>query len=65
MSLDLHLFHFWGDIYTLSFIEYFSMKTQFNFLKKKFEAFKKFKEFKPLIKDQIENKIKVLRTNNE
>ena len=34
------------------------------FLRKKYEVLDKFKEFKALVENQIEKKIKVLRTNN-
>jgi len=35
-----------------------------SFLKKKYEVFGKFKEFKSLVENQIDKKIKVLRNDN-
>eukprot|EP00253_Pinus_taeda_P035574 PITA_35574 len=42
----------------------FSRNTWIYFLKKKFEVFGSFKEFKALVENQTEKKIKVLRTDN-
>eukprot|EP00253_Pinus_taeda_P004569 PITA_04569 len=42
----------------------FSRNTWIYFLKKKFEVFDRFKEFKALVENQSEKKIKVLRTDN-
>eukprot|EP00253_Pinus_taeda_P035023 PITA_35023 len=42
----------------------FSRNTWIYFLKKKFEVFDRFKEFKALVENQTEKKIKVSRTNN-
>eukprot|EP00253_Pinus_taeda_P032582 PITA_32582 len=42
----------------------FSRSTWIYFLKKKFEVFDRFKEFKALVKNQTEKKIKVLRIDN-
>ena len=53
-----------GSLYYVSFIDYFSRNTWFYFLKKKSEVFSKFKELKALVENQIEKKIKVLRTDN-
>ena len=52
------------SMYYVSFIDDFSSNTHIYFLKKKSEAFDRFKEFKALVENQIEKKIKVLRTNN-
>ena len=51
-------------VYYVSFIDDFSRNTWIYFLKKKSEVFDKFKEFKALVENQTENKIKVLRTDN-
>ena len=40
------------------------MHTSICFLRKKFEVFSKFKDFKALVQNQRENKIKVLRIDN-
>ena len=53
-----------GSIYYVSFIGYFSRNTWLYFLKKKSEDFNKFKEYKALVENQIEKKIKVLRIEN-
>eukprot|EP00253_Pinus_taeda_P030595 PITA_30595 len=42
----------------------FSRNTWIYFLKKKFEIFDRFKEFKALVENQTEKKIKVLKTDN-
>eukprot|EP00253_Pinus_taeda_P013498 PITA_13498 len=52
------------SMYYVSFIDDFSRNTWIYFLKKKFKVFDKFKEFKALVKNQIEKKIKVLRSDN-
>ena len=52
------------SMYYVSFIDDFSRNTWIYFLKKKSEVFDRFKEFKALVKNQIEKKIKVLRTDN-
>jgi hypothetical protein len=51
-------------VYYVSFIDDFSRNTRIYFLRKKSEVFDKFKEFKALVENQTEKKIKVLRTNN-
>ena len=51
-------------VYYVSFIDDFSRNTWIYFLKKKSEVFEKFKEFKALVENQIEKKIKVLRIDN-
>jgi len=51
-------------VYYVSFIENFSRNTWIYFLKKKSKVFDRFKEFKALVENQIEKKIKVLRTDN-
>ena len=51
-------------VYYVSFIDDFSRNTWTYFLKKKSEVFDRFKEFKALVENQTEKKIKVLRTDN-
>ena len=51
-------------VYYVSFIDDFSRNPWIYFLRNKFEVFDKFKEFKDLVENHIEKKIKVLRTNN-
>jgi transposase InsO family protein len=51
-------------VYYVSFIDDFLRNTWIYFLRKKYEVFDKFKEFKALVENQIEKKIKVLRTDN-
>jgi hypothetical protein len=53
-----------GSLYYVSFIDYFSRKTWIYFLRKKLKVFDKLKEFKSLLENQTNKKIKVLRTNN-
>eukprot|EP00253_Pinus_taeda_P006511 PITA_06511 len=52
------------SVYYVSFIGDFSRNTWIYFLKKKSEVFDRFKEFKALVENQTEKKIKVLRTDN-
>jgi hypothetical protein len=52
------------SVYYVSFIDDFSRNTWIYFLRKKSEVFDKFKEFKALVENQIEKKIKVFRTDN-
>jgi hypothetical protein len=52
------------SMYYVSFIDDFSRNTWIYFLRKKYDVFDKFKEFKALVENQIEKKIKVLRTDN-
>jgi hypothetical protein len=52
------------SLYCVSFIDYFSRNTWIYFLRKKYEVFDKFKEFKALVENQIDKKIKVFRTEN-
>ena len=52
------------SVFYVSFIDDFSRNTWIYLLKKKSEVFGRFKEFKALVENQIEKKIKVLRTNN-
>jgi hypothetical protein len=52
------------SLYCVSFIDYFSRNTWIYFLRNKSEVFDKFKEFKALVENQIEKKIKVFRTEN-
>jgi hypothetical protein len=53
-----------GSLYYVSFIDDFSRKTWIYFLRKKSKVFEIFKEFKALVENQTEKKIKVLRTDN-
>lgn len=50
-----------SSMYYVSFIDDFIRNTWIYFLGNKYEVFEKFKEFKSLVENQIENKIKVLR----
>jgi hypothetical protein len=52
------------SIYYVSFIDDFSRKTWIYFLRKKSEVLDRFKEFKALVENQTEKRIKVLRTDN-
>jgi hypothetical protein len=52
------------SVYYVSFIDDFSRNTLIYFLRKKYEVFDKFEEFKALIENQTKKKINVLRTNN-
>ena len=53
-----------GYVYYVSFIDDFSRKTWIYFLKSKDEVFIKFKEFKSLIENHTEKKIKTFRSDN-
>jgi transposase InsO family protein len=53
-----------GYVYYVSFIDDYSRKTWVYFLKSKDEVFNKFKEFKSLIENLSERKIKILRSDN-
>ena len=50
--------------YYVSFIDDFSQKTWIYFMKGKNEVFGKFKEFKALVENLSENKIKIFRSDN-
>jgi hypothetical protein len=52
------------SMYYVSFIDDFSRKTWIYFLRKKYEVFDRFKEFKALVENQTEKIINVLRTDN-
>ena len=52
-----------GYVYYVSFIDDFSGKTWIYFMKNK-EVFSKFKEFKALIENDTEKKIKTFRSDN-
>jgi hypothetical protein len=52
------------SLYCVSFIDYFSRNTWIYFFRKKSEVFDKFKDFKALVENQIDKKIKVFRTEN-
>jgi hypothetical protein len=51
-------------VYYVSFIDELSRNTCIYFLRKKSEVFDRFKEFKALVENQIEKRIKVLSKNN-
>ena len=51
-------------VYYVSFIDDFSRKTWIHFLKNKDEVFSKFKDFKALIENHTEKKIKTFRSEN-
>ena len=51
-------------VYYVSFIDDFSRNTWIYFLKKKSKVFDRFKEFKALVENQTEKKIKVVRIDN-
>ena len=53
------------SVYYVSFMDEFSRNTWIYFLKKKYEVFDRFKEFKALVENYTENKIKVLRIDND
>ena len=53
-----------GYSYYASFIGDYSIKTWIYFLKKKVEVFEIFKEFKALVENLSEKKIKILRSDN-
>ena len=53
-----------GYSYYASFIDDYSRKTWIYFLKKKDQVFERFKEFKPLVENLSEKKIKILRSDN-
>jgi transposase InsO family protein len=53
-----------GYVYYVSFIDDYSRKTWVYFLKSKDEVFSKFKEFKVLIENLSERKIKILKSDN-
>ena len=53
-----------GYVYYVSFIDDFSRKAWIYFMKKKDEVFNKFKEFKALIENHTEKKIKTFRSDN-
>ena len=53
-----------GYVYYVAFIDDYSHKTWIYFLKSKDEVFGKFKEFKALVENLSERKIKTLRSDN-
>ena len=53
-----------GYEYYVSFVNDYSRNTWIYFLKTKDEVFRKFKEFKALIENHSERRIKTLRTDN-
>ena len=52
------------SVYYISFINDFLRKTWVYFFHKNLEVFNKFKDFKALVENYVENKIKVLRAYN-
>ena len=54
----------YGYVYYVSFIDDFSRETWIYFLKGKNEVFSKFKEFKALVENLFEKKIKIFRSDN-
>jgi transposase InsO family protein len=52
------------SMYYVSFIDDFSRNTWMYFLMKKYEVFDRFKEFKAIVENQIEKRIKVPRMDN-
>ena len=55
---------FGKSLYYVSFIDDFSRRTWVYFLRQKYEVFSKFKDFKALVENQTNKKIKVLRIDN-
>ena len=53
-----------GLLHAISFIDEFSRKTWVYFMKNKDKVFSKFKEFKTLIKNHTEKKIKTIQSDN-
>ena len=53
------------SMYYVSFIDDFSRNTWIYFLKMKSKVFDRFKEFKALVENETEKKIRVLRTDND
>ena len=51
-------------MYYVSFIDDFLRNTWIDFLRKKYEFFNRFKEFKALVENQTKKIIKVLRIDN-
>jgi hypothetical protein len=51
-------------MYYVSFIDDFLRNTWIYFLRKKSKVFDRFKEFKALVENQTEKRIKVLREDN-
>ena len=51
-------------MYYVSFINDFSRNTWIHLLRKKYEVFDRFKEFKALVENQTNQKINVLRRDN-
>jgi hypothetical protein len=52
------------SVYYVSFIDDFLRNDWIYFLRKKYEVFDRFKEFKDLVENQTEKRIKVARTGN-
>ena len=53
-----------GYVYYVLFIDDLSRKTWIYFLKEKSEVFSKFKEYKALVENQTDRKIKILWSDN-
>ena len=51
-------------MYYVSFIDNFSRNTRVYFLRKKYEVFSNFKEFKALVENQLEKEIEASRIEN-
>jgi len=54
----------WSHLYYVTFIDDHSRKTWLYLLKKKYEVFEKFKEFRCEVETLTERKIKTLRSDN-
>ena len=53
-----------GDYYFILFVDDFTRKTWVSFLKRKWEAFSKFKAFKELVENETDVKIKCIWLDN-
>ena len=53
-----------GELYFMLLIDYYTKMTWVCFLKKKIEAFEYFKIYKEMVENEIDLKIKTLRSNN-
>jgi hypothetical protein len=60
----LHIPSLGKSVCCVSFVDDFSRNTWIYFLRKKYEVFDKFREFKALVENQIQKKINMLRTYN-
>ena len=64
MCLDVSVPSLEGSRYYVSFIDDFFRMTWIHFLKNKLDVFKRFLEFKALVENQTDKKIKMLRAND-